>query len=61
MKLPRNSCSFNGDLNFSNSLLKDKTKLNEIKKPTGKEREKLQEVDELVAKAVSFRNVSKVS
>ncbi|KAL0851540.1 hypothetical protein ABMA28_007329 [Loxostege sticticalis] len=51
-----------GEVSWRSIIFKqaeDKTKLNEIKKPTGKEREKLQEVDELVAKAVSFRNVSK--
>lgn len=31
-----------------------------MENPTGKERDKLQEVDELLAKAISFRDVSKV-
>ncbi|XP_028178554.1 ABC transporter A family member 4-like [Ostrinia furnacalis] len=39
--------------------VEDKNKLNRIETPTGKELEKLQEVDELVAKAISFRSVSK--
>lgn len=34
--------------------------MKKIEAPTGREREKLQEVDELVAKAISFKNVSKV-
>ncbi|XP_050362505.1 ABC-type organic anion transporter ABCA8-like [Nymphalis io] len=37
----------------------DLSKLHRIENPTGNEREKLQEVDELVAKAISFRGVSK--
>ncbi|XP_059058370.1 ATP-binding cassette sub-family A member 17-like [Achroia grisella] len=39
--------------------VEDVNKLHHIETPTGREREKLQEVDELVAKAISFRNVSK--
>lgn len=38
----------------------DVNALHEIENPTGRERDKLQEVDELVAKAVSFHSVSKV-
>ncbi|XP_039755169.1 uncharacterized protein LOC120630088 [Pararge aegeria] len=37
----------------------DVNKLHHIETPSGKEREKLQEVDELVAKAISLRNVTK--
>ncbi|XP_013188642.2 ABC transporter A family member 4-like [Amyelois transitella] len=39
--------------------VEDKNKLRPIVKPTGRERENLQEVDDLIAKAISFRNVSK--
>ncbi|CAH0592168.1 unnamed protein product [Chrysodeixis includens] len=39
----------------------DDRKLHVIEPPTGAERGRLQEVDEFVAKAVSFRDVSKVS
>lgn len=42
------------------SLAQDVNKLHTIETPSGKERDQLQEVDELVAKAISFRNVSKV-
>ncbi|XP_063357969.1 ABC transporter A family member 4-like, partial [Cydia amplana] len=37
----------------------DKNKLRAIKNPLGNERDALQEVDELVAKAISFHNVTK--
>ncbi|CAG9581060.1 unnamed protein product [Danaus chrysippus] len=37
----------------------DFSKLHQIKNPTGREHEKLQEVDELTAKAISIRNMSK--
>ncbi|KAG6463098.1 hypothetical protein O3G_MSEX013666 [Manduca sexta] len=39
--------------------VEDVNTLRRIETPTGRERERLQEVDELVAKAISFRNVSK--
>ncbi|OWR47990.1 ATP-binding cassette transporter sub-family A [Danaus plexippus plexippus] len=39
--------------------VEDVSKLHQIKNPTGREHEKLQEVNELAAKAISIRNMSK--
>ncbi|CAK1544413.1 unnamed protein product [Leptosia nina] len=51
-----------GEVSWKSILFKkaeDANKLHQIENPTGKERDNLQEVDELVAKAISMRNVSK--
>ncbi|XP_069364004.1 ATP-binding cassette sub-family A member 17-like [Maniola hyperantus] len=51
-----------GEVSWKSIIFKkavDVNKLHQIEIPSGKERDKLQEVDELVAKAISFRNVSK--
>ncbi|XP_053616877.1 ATP-binding cassette sub-family A member 17-like [Plodia interpunctella] len=39
--------------------IEDKNVIQPVPRPTGKERQNLQEVDQLMAKAISFRNVSK--
>ncbi|CAH3968524.1 unnamed protein product [Pieris brassicae] len=52
-----------GEVSWESILFKkaeDTNKLHQIETPTGKERDNLQEVDELVAKAISMRNVSKL-
>ncbi|CAG4983976.1 unnamed protein product [Colias eurytheme] len=51
-----------GEVSWKTVLFKkveDVNVLHKIENPTGRERDKLQEVDELVAKAISMRNVSK--
>ncbi|XP_064072922.1 ATP-binding cassette sub-family A member 17-like [Vanessa tameamea] len=51
-----------GQVSWKSVVLKkteDLSKLHRIENPTGNERDRLQEVDELVAKAISFRGVSK--
>ncbi|XP_038207795.1 ABC transporter A family member 4-like [Zerene cesonia] len=51
-----------GEVSWKSVLFKkieDINMLHRIENPTGRERDKLQEVDELVAKAISMRNVSK--
>ncbi|CAF4949717.1 unnamed protein product [Pieris macdunnoughi] len=52
-----------GEVSWESILFKkveDLNKLHKIETPTGRERDNLQEVDELVAKAISMRNVSKL-
>lgn len=51
---------FPRDYLFCIGILQEDSELYAVENPSGKEREPLQEVDDLVAKAISFRNVSKV-
>ncbi|XP_072947156.1 ATP-binding cassette sub-family A member 17-like [Epargyreus clarus] len=54
--------SIGGQVSWKSIIFKEVEDLNRLRRldtPTGREREQLQEVDELVAKAISFRNVTK--